>query len=74
MGKPDAAVKPKAMFSVKGQQNNPDPRTKQELARQAAGSTGVLAMLRSGTLTTRRDISTSAQPWWRSEPCRALWP
>lgn len=58
MGKPDAAVKPKAMFSVKGQQNNPDPRTKQELARQVAASTGVLAMLRSGTLTTLNSLVT----------------
>lgn len=51
MGKPDAAVKPKAMFSVAGPKDNPDPRTKAELARTAAKDAGILSLLHSGRLS-----------------------
>ncbi len=51
MGKPDAAVKPKAMFAVAGPKDNPDPRTKAELARTAAKDAGILSLLHSGRLS-----------------------
>jgi hypothetical protein len=51
MGKTDAPVKVKAMYASAGPKNNPDPRMKAELAKQAATSAGVLGLLRSGSLT-----------------------
>ena len=61
MGKQEAPVKQNARYAVQGSKNNPDPRAKTELAKQAASAAGVLGLLRSGSLNAFTAL-TSQQP------------
>jgi hypothetical protein len=56
MGKPDAQVRPRAAYAVQGPKNNPDPKMKADLAKAAAAQSGVLGILRGGSLLALNSV------------------
>lgn len=59
MGKPEAQVKAHAAYAVRGPKNNPDPKMKTDLAREAAATAGVLGVLRGGSLMALNSVLKS---------------